>query len=81
MEPTLEPGDGFVAVPAELAGPIDDGDVIVFEAETIQGGGLTTHRVVDETDRGFITRGDANPFTDQDDSEPPVKRAQVVAKA
>ena len=30
MEPTLEPGDGFVAIPAELAGPIDEGDVIVF---------------------------------------------------
>ena len=81
MEPTLEPGDGFVAIPAELAGPIDNGDVIVFEAETIQGGGLTTHRVVDETDRGFITRGDANPFTDQDDDEPPVKQAQIVAVA
>ena len=81
MEPTLEPEDGFVAIPAELAGPIDEGDVIVFEAETIQGGGLTTHRVVDETDRGFVTRGDANPFTDQDDDEPPVKETQVVAVA
>jgi signal peptidase len=81
MEPTLEPEDGFVAIPAELAGPIDEGDVIVFEAEAIQGGGLTTHRVVGETDRGFVTRGDANPFTDQDDDEPPVKEAQVVAVA
>lgn len=81
MEPTLEPGDGFVAIPAELAGPIEGGDVIVFEAEAIQGGGLTTHRVVGETDRGFITRGDANPFTDQDSDEPPVKEAQVVAVA
>jgi signal peptidase len=35
-EPTLEPGDGFVAIPAELPGPINDGDVIVFEAEAIQ---------------------------------------------
>ena len=81
MEPTLEPGDGFVAIPAELAGPVDEGDVIVFEAEAIQGGGLTTHRVVGETDRGFVTRGDANPFTDQDDGEPPVKETQVVAVA
>ena len=81
MEPTLEPGDGFVAIPAELAGPVDEGDVIVFEAEAIQGGGLTTHRVVGETDRGFVTRGDANPFTDQNGEEPPVKEAQVVAVA
>jgi hypothetical protein len=33
MEPTLEPGDGFVAIPAELAGPIDEGDVINNLAE------------------------------------------------
>jgi signal peptidase len=40
-----------------------------------------THRVVDVTDRGIITKGDANPFTDQDGREPPVQRPQVVAKA
>jgi len=81
MEPTLEPGDGFVSVPAPLAGDVEAGDVVVFRAEELQGGGLTTHRVVGETDRGFVTRGDANPFTDQDGDEPPVKRAQVVAHA
>ena len=81
MEPTLEPGDGFVSVPAPLAGDVETGDVVVFRAEELQGGGLTTHRVVGETDRGFVTRGDANPFTDQDGEEPPVKDAQVVAHA
>jgi signal peptidase len=81
MEPTLNPGDGFVAIPTQLAGPVEEGDVVVFRAEEIQGGGLTTHRVVGETERGFITRGDANPFTDQDNEEPPVKRAQIVAVA
>jgi len=79
MEPTLETGDGFVAVPAALTGPVEEGDVVTFRAEEIQGGGLTTHRVVDETDRGYITRGDANPFTDQDSGEPPVADTQVVA--
>jgi signal peptidase len=81
MEPTLSPGDGFVAIPTELTGPIEEGDVVVFEAEEIQGGGLTTHRVVGETDRGFVTRGDANPFTDQDSDEPPVREEQIVAVA
>jgi signal peptidase len=81
MSPTLDPGDGFVAVPAPLAGEIDEGDVITFRAEQLHGGGLTTHRVVGETDRGYVTRGDANPFTDQDGAEPPVKDAQVVAVA
>ncbi|MCD2203022.1 signal peptidase I [Halobacterium sp. KA-6] len=81
MEPTMEPGDGFVAIPTAIDSDVEEGDVIVFRAEELQGGGLTTHRVVGETDRGYITRGDANPFTDQDGGEPPVKDAQVVAKA
>jgi len=81
MEPTLEPGDGFVAIPSAIDGDVEPGDVVVFRAEELHGGGLTTHRVVEETERGYITRGDANPFTDQDGGEPPVKDAQVVAKA
>ena len=81
MQPTLEPGDGFVAVPAALAGDIETGDVVTFRAEQIQGGGLTTHRVVRETERGFVTRGDNNPFTDQDGGEPPVRRTDIVAVA
>lgn len=80
MAPTLEPGDGFVAIPAAVAGPIEPGDVVVFEAEVLDGGGLTTHRVVRETEAGFITRGDANVVTDQDSGEPPVQRAQIVAE-
>jgi signal peptidase len=81
MSPTMEPGDGFVAIPAQLAGTPAEGDVVTFRAEEIQGGGLTTHRVVDETQQGYVTRGDANPFTDQDGDEPPVKDAQIVAVA
>jgi signal peptidase len=57
MSPTLDSGDGFVAVPTPFAGPIQKGDIIVFEAEKVQRGGLTTHRVVSETERGYITRG------------------------
>ena len=79
MQPTLDPGDGFIAVPTPLAGPISTGDVVTFDAQEIEGGGLTTHRVVDETDRGYITRGDNNPFTDQDSGEPVVQDADIVA--
>jgi len=81
MAPTMEPGDGFVAIPAQLAGPPEEGDVVTFRAEEIQGGGLTTHRIVGETAQGYVTGGDANPFTDQDGEEPPVKEAQIVAVA
>jgi len=81
MQPTLQPNDGFVAIPAAIAGDIENGDVVTFRAKEIQGGELTTHRVVEETERGFVTKGDNNPFTDQDSDEPPVKRTQIVAVA
>ena len=81
MQPTLDPGDGFVAIPTAVAGDIGPGDVVTFEAQEIQGGGLTTHRVVEETERGYITQGDNNPFTDQDGGEPVVQEAEIVATA
>jgi signal peptidase len=81
MEPTLSAGDGFVAVPSFLAGDPAPGDVVVFEAETVQGGGLTTHRVVGETEQGYVTKGDANPITDQDGGEPYVTEDRIVAHA
>ena len=81
MSPTLEPGDGFVAVPTALDSSVEAGDVIVFDAEEIDDGGLVTHRVVEVTDQGYITQGDANPVTDQDGGEPPVQDGQVYARA
>lgn len=81
MEPTIGEGDGFVAIPSAVATSPQEGDVVTFYAEEIEGGGLTTHRVVDETADGYITRGDANPFTDQDGGEPPVTEDDIVAKA
>jgi len=81
MEPTIDEGDGFVAIPSAVATTPQEGDVVTFRAEEIEGGGLTTHRIVDETPEGYITRGDANPFTDQDGGEPPVTEGDIVAKA
>lgn len=77
----MDVGDGFVAVPSELTGEPEPGDVVVFEAEEIQGGGLTTHLIVDETDAGYVTRGISNPFTDQDGGEPHVREPQIKAEA
>lgn len=81
MADTINPGEGFVVVPPEVTGEVGEGDVVVFEAEEIQGGGLTTHRIVGETERGFVTAGDNNPFTDQDGGEPPVQPAEIEAVA
>lgn len=81
MAPTITTGDGFVAVPSALAGDPEPGDVVTFRAQRLEGGGLTTHRIVRETDEGYVTRGDANPFTDQASGEPPVREPQIVAHA
>jgi len=79
MQPTLDPGDGFLSVPPEVTGDPAPGDVIVYRAEQVNGGRLTTHRIVRETERGYVTQGDANPFTDQSAGEPPVRAPQIVA--
>lgn len=79
MEPTLKEGDGFIAVPTALAGDVGEGDVVVFEAEDVQGGEVTTHRIVEEREEGYITQGDNNPFTDQGTGEPAVTDGQVKA--
>jgi signal peptidase len=81
MAPTMESGDGFVALPPELTGGVSEGDIVVFDAQQIESGRLTTHRVVGQTSGGYVTRGDANPFTDQQGGEPPVPRERVVAEA
>lgn len=81
MAPTLEPGDAFVALPPALAGSVGPGDVVVFRATVLDGGGLTTHRVVAETPAGYLTQGDANAVTDQDRGEPPVTEGRILAVA
>ena len=81
MVPTLQPNDGYLAVPAVIADDPEVGDVILFESQNLGGGELTTHRVAEITDEGYITQGDANPFTDQDGDEPPVSEGQIKAVA
>jgi len=81
MAPTLEADDGFIALPPAVTGPPERGDIVVYRAEHLEGGGLTTHRVIDRTDGGYVTKGDANPFSDQAGPEPPVKPEQIEAIA
>ncbi len=81
MSPTIEPGDGYIVLPSSVTGGVSEGDIVLYEAQEFDGGGLTTHRVVDVTEEGYITKGDNNPFTDQDGGEPPVAEGQVVGVA
>lgn len=53
------------------------GDTVVFETDQ----GLIGHRIVDETEKGYITRGDANDKIDQHDGPggiEPVTDQQIV---
>jgi len=52
MEPTMDAGDGFVSVPSAVTGDVEEGDVVVYQARELHDGGLTTHRVVGETEEG-----------------------------
>ncbi|WP_226479674.1 signal peptidase I [Natrinema amylolyticum] len=60
MEPTIDTGDGFVVLPANDAAA---GDVVTFYSD--ERDEYVTHRVVEETEVGYVTQGDNNQETDQ----------------
>lgn len=73
MEPTVGVGDGYLL----LTGPVETGDIVTYRATD---GTYVTHRVVGETDAGYLTQGDANPSTDQAAGAPPVTDDRVVGR-
>nr|WP_283102355.1 signal peptidase I [Haloplanus sp. XH21] len=76
MEPTIHTNDGYILVPAAN---VQQGDIITFRMD--ERGGYTTHRVVGETERGYITKGDNNPTTDQASGYSYVQSAEIAGKA
>jgi signal peptidase len=72
MEPTIGEGDVFLVA----EGSVEVGDAALYYSAEREG--LVAHRVVDETDAGYVTRGDANPSTDQAGGAPPVAPGEVV---
>lgn len=75
MEPTLETNDGFFVV---SSGSVEPGDIATFWSDTREE--YVTHRVVAETDSGYLTKGDNNPSTDQAGGYPPVSPDDVVGE-
>lgn len=57
MSPTIDAGDVVYVVPS---GDYAVGDVVTFTRE----GTTVTHRIVEETESGFVTKGDANNAAD-----------------
>ncbi|MGZ0748544.1 signal peptidase I [Haloparvum sp. AD34] len=75
MEPTVNVGDGVVLVPA---GTVEPGDIVTFRSDHRDE--FVTHRVVGETEAGYVTQGDNNDVTDQAAGHPPVPADAIVGQ-
>ncbi|MCA1814399.1 MAG: signal peptidase I [Halobacteriales archaeon] len=74
MLPTLHVGDVFLVNP--LARDAAPGEVVLYQS--VLRGMPAVHRVVGLQDGGLLTKGDANPGTDQAAGEPPVTPDRVL---
>lgn len=72
MEPTIERSDGYVLI---RTGDASVGDIVTFWSS--ERGSYVTHRITGRSDQGFITKGDANPTTDQAAGSPYVGRDDI----
>lgn len=78
MKPTLETNDGFILVKHK---EYYINDVITFRPKQINAPYIT-HRIVNITDDGeYLTKGDNNSLTDQQNGEPLVSVEQIKGKA
>jgi signal peptidase len=75
MEPVISEGDLYFVVESS---DIQESDIVAFDSS--QYDEYVTHRVVDETDEGYITRGDANPSTDQAAGHPPISDRMLIGE-
>lgn len=75
MSPGLEPGDGYVTV--RPLWTIVAGDVVVYRPRVLPADYIV-HRVLDETEGGLVTKGDASPAADQEAGEPPVPTDRII---
>lgn len=75
MAPVIDEGDAYLVV---SSGTIERGDIITFRSPVQDQ--YVTHRVVRQTSAGYITKGDANPTTDQSAGTPPVPASAVLGE-
>ncbi|WP_085523017.1 signal peptidase I [Tuberibacillus sp. Marseille-P3662] len=84
MYPLWERGDILVINHLSEDDAIRPGDIVLFKSEegTLASKGWIAHRVTGgNSNKGFITKGDANEASDQAlDQAPPIKREWITAK-
>ena len=72
LSPSMEPGikvNDLVVIHREQDYQVDD--IVTFAED----GGLVTHRIIEVTDEGYVTQGDANPSPD-----PEIKKSAVIGR-
>ena len=84
MYPVWERGDMVIIKNLNEKDIIQNGDIVFFETEegSLSDKGWIAHRIVDGNENaGFITKGDANDYTDQNDGTGLINREWIAAKA
>ncbi len=76
MEPLVHVNDAFFVLPAKSRSV---GDIIVYRPLYLDAE-LVTHRIHAIEGKGFITKGDNNPYTDQSSGEPAVTPYRIAGK-
>ncbi|WP_432357070.1 signal peptidase I [Sporosarcina sp. UB5] len=84
MYPVWERGDMVILHNMKESDLVKNGDIIFFKTEkgSLSNKGWIAHRVIDgDADQGFITKGDANETTDQQDGAGMIERHMIAGKA
>lgn len=84
MYPVWQRGDMVIIENLGEKESVTKGDIVFFKSEegSLSGQGWIAHRVIDgNEEQGFITKGDANEYTDQKSDGISVKREWIVGRA
>jgi signal peptidase I len=84
MYPVWERGDMVIIDNLDKDENISEGDIVFFKAEkgSLATKGWIAHRIIGgNEEEGFITKGDANKFSDQEDDTTPIKREWIAGRA
>lgn len=75
MEPTIDVNEGYIVIPAKK---VEVGEIVMFWSPMKDT--YVTHRIVGQTEKGFITKGDNNPSSDQRSGYSAVTRDEIVGE-
>jgi len=84
MSPIWERGDMVIIENLKEKEAVQNGDIVFFKTDkgSLADKGWIAHRVVDgNADKGFITKGDANEYTDQQEGSGSIERAWIAGRA